>query len=318
MLMILASAVLSAVPEERAEAATAPCGQLASRYDPARPPRYEHVVVLMEENVTYGQFLASTQMPYLRQLSRLCGSATNFHAATHPSQPNYMAATSGVASPVGRRVGNDNIFKQLERSGRSWKSYQESMPAPCSSAYTGLYKTGHNPAFFYNNLRTPVNTCVANDVPMRPALDRAIARDALPTYSWITPNQCHIFYWVSQCSTPRANAWREGDRWLSTFLPRLLAMPSYRAGKTLIIITFDEGLEERAQAGVDCTSPAYYRNHPDCHIPTVVVSPYIRPGTRDARDLNLFSLLGTTQDILGLPRLAGARGEPSMRTGLRF
>jgi phosphatidylinositol-3-phosphatase len=229
-----------------------------------------------------------------------------------------MAATSGVATELGRRVGNDNIFKQLERRGRTWKSYQESMPAPCSSAYTGLYKTGHNPAYFYNNLRTPVNTCARNDVPMYPALNRDIANDALPTYAWITPNQCHIFYWVSQCSTPRANAWREGDRWLSTFLPRLLAMPSYRAGKTLIIVTFDEGLEDSSTAGVDCTNPSYYRDHPDCHIPTVVVAPYIQPGKQDGRDLNLFSLLGTTQDILGLPRLARARNEPSMRTGMRF
>jgi phospholipase C len=306
------------VQGERAQAATPPCGGLSAGYDPARPPRYEHVVVLMEENVSYGQFQASSQMPYLRRLSRLCGSATNFHAATHPSMPNYMAATSGIASPQGRRVDHDNIFKQLERRGRTWKSYQESMPGPCSSAYTGFYKTGHNPAFFYDNLRTPVNTCKRNDVPMRPALDSAIANDALPSYSWITPNQCHIFYWVSNCSTPRANAWREGDRWLSGFLPRLLAMPSYRAGKTLIIITFDEGLEDSSTHGVDCTNPSYYRDHPDCHIPTVVVSPYIVPGKADGRDLNLYSLLGTTQDILGLPRLAKARGEPSMRTGLRF
>ena len=155
-LLIAAAAVLSPVQEERAEAATPPCGTLADGYDPARPPRYEHVVVLMEENVTYGQFQASSQMPYLKKLSRLCGSATNFHAATHPSMPNYMAATSGIASPLGKRVDNDNIFKQLERRGRTWKSYQESMPAPCSSAYTGFYKTGHNPAFFYDNLRTPV------------------------------------------------------------------------------------------------------------------------------------------------------------------
>ena len=71
-------------------------------------------------------------------------------------------------------------------------------------------------------------------------------------------------------------------------------------------------------AGADCTSPAYYSRHPDCQIPTVVVSPYVTPGTVDGTDLNLYSLLATTQDALGLPRLGRAVGQASMRATMRF
>jgi hypothetical protein len=256
-------------------------------------------------------------MPFLTALSQACGSEADMHAATHPSQPNYMAATSGIASGVGVKVPNDNIFNQVQGLGGTWKAYEESMSAACSGLYTGLYKSGHNPAYFYTDLRTPTNTCTTNDIVMDPQLATDIQNDALPTYAWITPNECHDFYWVSECSTPQPQWIPQGDLWLSNLIPQLTALPSYQAGQTLIVITFDEGATT-GTAGVDCTDPTYYVNHPDCHIPTVVVSPYIVPGTVDTSDQNLYSLLGTTEDILGLARLGNAVGQPSMRPGLGF
>jgi phospholipase C len=228
-----------------------------------------------------------------------------------------MAATSGVASHVGTMVDNDNIFHQLQVAGKSWKAYEESMPSSCLGTSTSTYKPGHNPAYYYRNLRSP-NTCATNDVPMSPSLDNDIANDTLPGYSWITPNECHVFYWVSSCSTPQSQRIPQGDAWLKALLPRLTAMPSYQAGKTLIVVTFDEGRESTNTNYVDCTDPAYYAGHADCQIPTVVVSPYIVSGTADGSDQNLYSLLGTTQDVLGLPRLGRAVGAPSMRPGLGF
>jgi phospholipase C len=299
-----------------AAAATAPCGALTATYDRAHPPAYQHVVVLMEENWSYREFAASTQTPYLTSLSKACGNETNFHAATHFSQPNYMAATSGIASAVGAMVSNDNVFHQVQASGRTWRGYDESMPAACSGQNTTYYKPGHNPAYYYQNLRSPVNTCTRNDLPLSPALDGDITRDTLPAYSWITPNTCHDFHWVTACGGTAAGRFAAGDSWLANMLPRLTAMPSYRAGKTLILVTFDEG--SGGTAGVDCTKPTYFATHPDCQIPTVVVSPYIAPRTTDGTDLNLYSLLGTTEDILGVPRLARAVGQRSMRATMPF
>lgn len=294
-----------------------PCGSLTSAYDPVVPPRYQHVVILMEENLSYSQFLSSTNAPYLAKLSSQCGSESNFHVATHPSQPNYMAATSGIPSGLGVKTAADNIFQQVQAAGLTWKSYQESMPANCAKTNNGFYKPGHNPAYYYTDLANP-NTCSLNDVPMDPAMGNDIAADSLPAYSWITPNQCHIFYWTSVCPTPQADRIKEGDKWLSNLIPELTAMPSYQAGQTLVIVTFDEGLEVSNVYGVDCTDPSYYASHTDCQVATVVVSPYVAPGSVDNSDQNLYSLLGTTEDVLGLPRLERAVDQPTMRTGLRF
>lgn len=293
-----------------------PCGALSATYDPAAPPVYDHVVVLMEENWSYANLMASTQTPFLSQLNANCGSETFFHSATHSSQPNYMAATSGVTSAVGVTTAADNVFHQLQALGQTWKSYEESMQVPCRGTNTALYKPGHNPAYFYRDLRVPTNTCVTDDVPLESALAADITADGLPAYSWITPNLCHDFHGATTCKRSATGLLEDGDDWLRTWIPQLTAMPSYAAGRTLILITFDEG--GSGTAGADCTSPAYYPTHPDCQIPAVVVSPYLAPGTTDATDLNLYSLLGTTQDILGVPRLGRAVSQPSMRATMPF
>ncbi len=228
-----------------------------------------------------------------------------------------MAATSGLATGVGVMTSNANIFQQLQATGRTWRNYAEGMSTPCQERSTTFYKPGHTPAYWYNNLRTPVNTCATFDVPMSPALDNAITNDNLPSYSWITPNLCHAFYWKDGCPTAKSQRIAEGDKWLSTMIPRLTAMPSYQAGKTVIIVTWDEG-NETTSAGIDCTDPTVYSTRSHCSIPTFVLSPYISPGAKDAADHNLYGLLGTTEDVMGLPRLGRAVGQTSMRPGLRF
>ena len=292
-----------------------PCGSLSGSFDPSHPPAYQHVIVLMEENWDYRDFVTSTQTPFLTGLAHNCGNEADFHAATHSSEPNYMAATSGIASAIGAHVANDNVFHQVQSAGASWRSYEESMSGPCASTGTE-YKPGHNPAFYYTDLRSPVNTCALDDLPLTPALAADIAADTLPAYAWITPNLCDDFHWDSTCGSTTSARFAAGDAWLGKLLPQLTAMPSYQSGKTLIVVTFDEGTG--GTAGVDCTDPSYYPSHPDCQIPTVVVSPYLQPGTSDANDQNLYSLLGTTEDILGVPRLGRAVGQPSMRTTMPF
>ena len=279
-------------------------------------PGYRHVVLIMDENVGYATLSASSQAPYLHSLAAQCGSEASMHAATHPSQANYMAATSGVATGVGVHTGNDNVFHQAQSRGETWRAYEESMPKPCSGN-SGVYKNGHNPPFWYTDLRTPTDTCATDDVALSPALDDAIADDALPTLAWITPDGCHDMHWLAACPDPKSQRIADGDAWLAALVPRLTAMPSYSAGDVLIVITWDEG-DGREVSGSDCTDPAVYLTQESCHVPTFVVSPYVQPGATDDADHNLYGLLGDVEDVLGYPRLGRAVGQTSLRPGLGF
>jgi phospholipase C len=277
-------------------------------------PDYSHIVIVMDENVSYATLTASSQAVYLHSLAGQCGSETFMHAATHPSQPNYMALASGQATGVGVHTGVDNLFHQVQAAGKTWRAYEESMPKSCSGN-SGFYKAGHNPPFWYTDLRSPTNNCAATDVAQSPALDNAISADALPTLSWITPNACNDMHGLAGCPQPSSQRIGVGDAWLADLIPRLTARPSYQAGQTLIVVTWDEGNGKEVN-GSDCTSPSVYRTQPSCQIPTIVVSPYVAAGSTDATDHTLYGLLGDIEDILGCPRLARAIGQPTLRSGL--
>lgn len=302
-------------------AGSTPCGSLP--YSPLSPPTYKHVVVLMEENLSYSTFQSMraarpTQIPYTDSLASSCGTESFMHAATHPSQPNYMAASSGDPSGVGVHTSDENIFHQAQSRGGSWRNYAGGMTSNCGAKNT-TYKPGHTPAFWYKDLRSSKNnTCKLYDVPDS-QLWTDLSNDNLPSFAWISPDECTDFYWVAACGGTKAGKFAKGDAYLQKVMEQIIATPSYQAGNTVVFVTWDEG-NETSQQGIDCTNPAVYAIPSNyCQIPTIVVSPYVTPGATDTTDQNLYSLLGTAEDILNYPRIGRAVTNPqSMRPGLGF
>ena len=252
------------------------CGTRAGR-----PAKVRHVVWIVMENEAYAGVIGSRSAAYVTRLAHSCGLATRFTAEAHPSLPNYIAMTSG--SPQG--VSNDDgpakhplavptIFSQL---GPRWRAYAESMPGACALRNAGSYAVRHNPATYYVAIR---DQCRAQDLPLRGAPAPAAA------FTFVTPNLCHDMH---SCPV------RDGDRWLASWLPRLLRSRQYRDGSTVVFITWDE---DNGSAGQ--------------HIPTLVLSPDTRRGTRSAAPFDHYSMLATTEDLLGLPRLGRASHATSM------
>ncbi len=252
------------------------------------------------ENHSLGAIIGSSQAPYLTRLAASCGLATNYHNITHPSLPNYIAATSGLGysalapftpdcSPAsGCTTSARSIFAQ----GESWRAYEESMPSDCDKANDGEYAVRHDPPPYYTSLRG----CSSYDVPYS-KLASDLARSRLPSFSFITPNLIDDMHdgTVADC-----------DKWLAANLPRILSSPQYRNGSTVVFITWDEG-----EGG---TSDRCATNTTDvgCHIPTLVISPSTRRGTRSAQLFNHYSLLATTEQLLHLPKLGQASTATTM------
>jgi len=246
------------------------------------------------ENKSYDQIVGSDNAPYLNSLARQCGLATNFRSLARPSLPNYVALTSGSTQGIGddgapssHTLGAPSIFSQL-RGG--WRALVESMPANCVRSDAGdLYVVRHNPAAYYTDIR---RACARQDVPLRTRLDLS-AR-----FTFITPNLCHDMHSCERTGDDVAAQTRVGDSWLAAFIPKLLASPEYSSGTTAIFITWDE-----PDAG-----------SADAHVATFVISPSTRSGTRSAKAFSHYSLLRTTEEMLGIRRHLGqAAGAPSMR-----
>jgi phospholipase C len=300
-----AIAALAAPGTAHAASSEQPCG---TRSGPA-PETYRHVIVIMDENQSYRDIIGRSSAPYLNHLAATCGLATNYHGVTHPSHPNYMAITGGVNTLAGY-IDSPSIFRQVRHAGGSWRAYQESMPRNCDRRSAYPYKAGHNPGISFAAIAVG---CRRWDVGWS-AFQRDVATGRLPTYAFITPNQCHNMH--ASCVAGK-NAIRAGDSWLSKVIPQLLQTRGYRAGRTAIFITWDEGSHGQTPAhrGEHCLARIHWHDE-TCHLPTLVLSAYLRPGTQSGAFFSHYSVLQTTERLLGLDTFIGHADDP-LTTGMR-
>ncbi len=285
----------SAAPSRHAADAgsSAPCGTTTST-------TFTHVLWIMMENHSYNKIIGSSKAPYINGLAAECGLATNYHNVSHPSLPNYVAATSGLplsqlgpftpdCNPVpGCTTAATSIFAE----GESWKAYEESMPTNCAMANSGEYAVRHNPPPYYTSLAA----CSTDDVPYT-QLASDLSSGQLPAFSFVTPNLIDDMH---------DGTVQQGDTWLSNNLPTILNSSVYKAGSLAVFITWDEG-----EGG---TSNKCAKNTTDvgCHVAAIVISPSTAPGTMSSVLFNHWSLLRTTETLLGLPLLDKAATSASM------
>lgn len=288
--------------------ATSICGTASSP-----PQHYDHVIWIWMENRGFDQIVGAPgssvaqRSPFVNgTLVTQCGLATNYHNITHPSLPNYIAATSGstqgLTSDKLQHYSVPSLFQQVEQSGRQWRSYQESMPQNCYPTDSGLYPADHNPALAYDPL---ANSCPVWDVPLGDTATGALARDlangTLPAFAFVVPNSC---------DSTETCAIGDGDAWLASWVPLIVNSSVYRAGKTAVFIAWDEG--NKGSAGEDCLANT---KDTSCHVALLALSPYTRPGAQPATFFSHYSLLRTTEELLGLPLLGHAsdKSTQSMR-----
>lgn len=292
-----------------------PCG-----IAPVDSRPYEHIVVIMDENLTYPDWQRATDAPYTHMLADDCRLLTNAAGETHPSFPNYLAVMSGTFETcLACSSHADNVFHQLNVSGGTWKDYNQSMPKNCSpnTSNVSYYRSGHNPAFWFTNLGPSGNgTCATNDVPLDPHLWNDIAADRLPDFAWIAPDDCRDMHWrngVCEGVTGKTKSARIriGDDYINRIVSAIADTPSYRAGDTLVIVTWDESNEEsvlkKGNWGMDCSNPSVYQaKKATCQVTTILVSARIPAGS-DGAFYSHYSLTRAIEQNFGLPLLGGAR-----------
>jgi hypothetical protein len=279
---------------------TAVCGTASTP-----PATYDHVIWIWFENHSYDKIIGSTSAPYINSVASECGLATNYHNVTHPSLPNYIAATSGATQGItsdgnpgatySRNVAS--VFSQVDSIGK-WRSYEESMPSNCDGAPAKPYAPKHNPAAYY----TPEHaSCLQEDVSLGTVTSGSLISDlasgALARFTFITPNLVDDMH---------NGTVAQGDAWLATWLPKIVGSTTYKAGKTAIFITWDEG--SGGTVGEDCLANA---SDPSCHVATIVISPFTVPGTTSTQLFDHYSLLRTTEDMVGAASHLLHAGDPS-------
>lgn len=202
-------------------------------------PDFAHIVIIIEENRGLKSIINNSNAPYINKLANNYAQATNYYALFHPSLPNYLALTSGTNAGITSDCSPSHssclakaasIADEIETSGRSWKAYQESMPAPCTTQNAGQYAVRHDPFVYYPKILDNQPRCRQHVVPYA-QLSKDLAAHKLPNYVFITPNICHDMH---NCSV------KTGDDWLKQNVPALLNSQAFTKQNSLLVITFDE------------------------------------------------------------------------------
>src|SRR3954447_22397667 len=94
-------------------------------------PNFDHVVVVVEENHSSEGIIGNSQAPYINSLASGGALLTNYHAVTHPSEPNYFAlyagSTLGVADDANHTEPARPLAAALPAAGRTFTGYIETL-----------------------------------------------------------------------------------------------------------------------------------------------------------------------------------------------
>ena len=242
----------------------------------------------MLENRELDEAIGDGSAPYLQTLAQKGVLATDYHAITHPSLPNYIALLAG--DPLG--IASDcsdcqarglTLIDQLESAHIGWRAYMEGLPSSCyGGASSGGYVKRHDPFMYFSQIVSAPSRC-RNVVPLT-RLDTDLRHATLPPFAWISPNLCDDGHDCANASV---------SRFLKRLVPHLLA--SLGPDGTLVVV-WDEG----ASNGGCCGLAAGGR------VPLILLGPQVRSGRRLSVPVDHYSLLALMEDSFGLSRLRGA------------
>jgi phosphatidylinositol-3-phosphatase len=238
------------------------------------PPR--HVFLIVMENKSPQEALAGV---YTGHLAATEGLANNYRAITHPSVPNYLALTSGstwgIQDDSYHSLPKQDLGTQLTAAGVTWRAYMEGLgDAGCLDSPLP-YDPGHNPFAFYGG------ACPDNVVPLS-NLAGDLATNT-PRFVWIGPDRCHDTH---DCPVSA------GDEWLKQTVGQIRSSAAWK-NNGVLFITWDEDDGSASN-----------------QVLTLVVTPSL--GHRaSSRSYDHYSLLATTEDIVGVGRLGqAAKAQP--------
>ncbi|WAL63870.1 hypothetical protein ORV05_23105 [Amycolatopsis cynarae] len=265
-----------------------------------------------------------------------CKAGANVTCAPEEFVPDSGDATSGAsltpaelasASAKPHMFSGRNLVDELESRGLSWKAYLQSMPqtgfegeyAPTINGTTvKLYAQKHNPFMYFSDINSPGNPRLSNVVPMEGNLDRDLAKNTVPNFVWISPDQCHDMHGVSpssaaliglpQCGYPDSGldhgAIQLGDRFLHDTVTKIMDSETWKHSDSKIVIAWDENDYSGFSGGPGSPVGANGAVLGGGDAPLVVINSHAGPHQSSGKPADHYTVLATLERMWHLGCLA--------------
>jgi hypothetical protein len=238
---------------------------------------FDRMITVIFENTNYSEAIGKPFFNYLADQGALF---SNFLAVARPSQPNYIALTSGSLNDVEDNkivdLNVSNIVDLLEAKGITWKVYAQKFPGHC---FTGpihkTYRRKHNPFISYLNIQQNPARC--SRIVNARKFDQDAANGTLPNY---------VFYIPDMNNDGHDTDVEFADRWFGNKFSEYVQDDKFMEN-TVLVSTFDE---------------SNARTSPINQIYTSIYGPAVKPGFY-AQNLNTYSLLALAEQNWDLGNL---------------
>ena len=280
---------------------------LDAQNDRSTLKNFQHVFLIMMENTGYAALIGNPNAPFTNFAATNYGLATSYFGVTHPSQPNYIAATSGSTNGVPDdndiTINVPNIVDQLEGADKTWKAYMQSLSL-CATKLdhacgNQLYERKHNPFVSYQDVQTnPAR--MANIVDFS-EFSTDLANGTVPDYSWISPDQCHDMHGraatpADPCDFSQVQALiSTGDAFVQGAVNAIMKSSAW-TGNSVIFITWDESdFTGTGPFGFGDTSGCCDADPGGGHVVTITISHSDHSARSSGVDYNHYSMLATIE-----------------------
>ncbi len=232
-----------------------------------------------------------------------CSTYAEFPSSAKPNKAGLVSGDGCIYPNTVTTIGD-----QVTAAAHTWRAFLENMGSnPCAHPDSGAvdnapitgagaeYDTRHNPFIYFHSL-LDLGDCSSDDLTLEklgPALAEPVKK--APSYVFVAPGACED---SSQTSCPDgAPAGLAGeDAFLRTWVPKILRSSAYRTDGALFIVF--------AHSAPSTTPDA---THGPVPAGALVLSRYAKAGKTISTVYNPYSVLRSTEDLLGLDPLGKAK-----------
>jgi phosphatidylinositol-3-phosphatase len=291
---------------------------------PSTLPKYDHIVVVIEENKDYEEIIGNSAAPYLNKLAAEGANFTRMFAEEHPSEGNYFWLFSWGNQNVGfadqvpdAKLTVSNLGEQLIKQGLSFKGYSETLPkigsetvvTPPGCLHSCVYARKHVPWISFANVPNGMTADTSSNLRFA---DFPSDYSKLPTVAFVVPDQEHDMHnGAPKDSIPA------GDAWLKQNLDRYYQWATTH--NSLLIVTFDENDDKSGYRGLTdpSVSPDHDQSRHDLQnrIATIFAGDHVKPNHSEGAGMTHVNILRTIEAMYGVQK-SGTQQANALRAGI--
>jgi len=222
---------------------------------------------------------------FMTTLANTYGSASQYTAVSHPSEPNYLALVGGDTFGISGdgvccwTINSPNIVDRIENAGLTWQAWAEDASGSGTCSFSPPRSADHFGFLEFSDINTASRCANFHSTQSSSDSEFVNALDGSPSnFMWLTPNDCNNMH---DCPVTT------GDTYLAGLVPKILTSNLFTTQKAALFVVFDEGSNK----------------YPNDYVYSVWAGSSVKQAYQSSSQYSHYSFLRTIETNWNLPSL---------------